>query len=166
MAGSVELKVYQASPASIVPAWIGAASVFIVGLAMMSGGASVGVSGVVVGAVGLAASLWLGAVLATTRLVVTSAGLVYRNNLRRRYISWGEVQSFGVAPGHSQMRWPVLAIYLVNGSRLLTNVGAFTRGYPARIARELLAWRQQQLAPATPTSGDSPEAEPSAPTDQ
>jgi hypothetical protein len=165
MAGSVELKVYRASPASIAPAWIGAAGCCIVGLAMMSSGASVGVSGVVVGAVALAASLWLGAGLATNRLVVTSAGLVYRNNLRRKYISWGEVQSFGVAPGRSQMGWPVLAIYLVNGSRLPTNVGAFTRGYPARIAHELLTWRQQ-LAPATPTGGDSPEAEPSAPTDQ
>ncbi len=102
-----------------------------------------------VGALLLLFPLWVGAVVATNRLVVTPAGLVYSYYLHRRAVSWAEVQSFGVGASRTMMRWPTVVICRNDGSALVTNLASFTRTYPARIADELTAW-QRQLAPAAP----------------
>ena len=116
---------------------------------------------VVVGALVLLLSLWMGAVLATNRLVVTPAGLVHWNYLRRRALSWAEVRSFGVGRSRTMMRWPGLVIGRTDGSVLATNVVAFTRKYPARVADELTAW-QNQLAAAALPGGDLPQGQSSS----
>jgi hypothetical protein len=51
------------------------------------------------------------------------------------------------------MRWPALIIRLNDGSRVVTNVTAFTARYPALVARELTAL-QADVATAAVTSQD------------
>lgn len=112
-----------------------------------------GVSSVVVGALVVLLSLSLAVVLVTNRLIVTSAGLILWNTMRKRFIGWPEIRSFGVGPGRSVMRWPALVIRLGDGSATVTNLSSFTRTYPVRVAGELDAL-QRDLAPATLTGGD------------
>jgi hypothetical protein len=141
-------------------AWVGCAGFFVVGLSMVTVGSSQhgGVGIVVLGTLALLFSAWLGSVLATNRLIVTAAGLVYWNNLRRRHIGWPEIRSFGVGPGRSYMRWPCLVIHLDNGSVTVTIVSSFTTTYPARVAGELSALRRD-LAAGSPPGADRPEEE-------
>ena len=106
-----------------------------------------GASAAVVGALVLLLSLGIGAALATNRLIVTPAGLVYSFRLRRRAVSWAEIQSFGVGASRGMLRWPTLVIGRNDRSVLVTNLASFSRTYPARVADELTAW-QRQLAPA------------------
>jgi hypothetical protein len=96
-------------------------------------------------------SLVLAAVLATNRLIVTSAGLIYWNNLRRRTIGWPELRSFGVGKSRSAVRWPALVFRLNDGSVTVTNVVSFTIKYPVRVADELGALQRQHApSPALP----------------
>ncbi len=149
MGDSTELKVYRASLICIAPGWACFAGFLIVGLSMVTVGPDDhgGALSVVVGASVLLMSLWAGAVLATNRLIVTPAGLVYWNYLRRKSIGWPEIRSFGVGPGRSRMRWPALVIRLDDGSATVTNLASFTRTHPARIGDELGAL-QRELAAA------------------
>jgi Bacterial PH domain len=116
-----------------------------------------GVGIVVLGTLALLFSAWLGSVLATNRLI-TAAGLVYWNNLRKRHIGWSEIQSFGVGSGRSYMRWPCLVTHLDSGSVTVTSVSSFTTTYPARVADELSALRRE-LAAGSPAGADRPEGE-------
>jgi hypothetical protein len=151
------LKVYRPPLLSRVIAWVAAGVFFIVGAVTAAGspgdpgkGGTIGVVlGVTVGVIAALLSVWMGAVVATNRLIVTSAGLMYRNKLRRRLIGWAEVQSFGVGPGRGRMRYPTVVIRRNDGSLLVTNLANWTSAYPARIADELTAW-QQQLGSASP----------------
>jgi hypothetical protein len=146
MTGAAELAVYRASVIWIVLGYVASACFFVVGLTSVAIGLSQhdGVSAVA-GAFGLLLSLWIGAVLATNRLIVTAAGLVRCSNLRRRFISWAEIQSFGVA---LDRRGSPVVIRRNDGSVVGTNIGGiFTRSYQVRVADELADW-QRQLAPA------------------
>jgi hypothetical protein len=149
MSGARELKVYRAPFACMVPGWVGAGLLFLIGVGGVTFGArqSYAALNVVTGVLALLFSLMLGAVLATNRLIVTPAGLVYCNNLRRRVLSWTGVRSFGVGASRTMMRWPTLVIRRDDDSALVTHLASFTRKYPAQIADELAAW-QRQLAPA------------------
>lgn len=149
MSGAGELKVYRPPFVCIALGLVCSAIFFIVGLSMVTIGPSQhdAASAAAVGALVLLFSLLLGATLATNRLIVTPAGLVHWKNLRRRVVSWAEVQSFGVGASRSMMGWPTLLIHRNDGSLLVTNLASFTRTNPARIADELTAW-QRQLAPA------------------
>jgi hypothetical protein len=164
MSATAELKVYRASVVCVVPAWPVPVIFFVIGLGGVTIGArqSYPALNVVIGALALLFSLWLGAVLATNRLIVTPVGLLVWNYLRRSSVSWAEVRSFGVGPSRSPMRWPGLIIRRNDGSVLMTNVVAFTRRYPARIADELAAW-QRDLAPGTLPRADLPQGESSGP---
>lgn len=155
MSSAGELRVYRAPFASVAPAWVGSAAFFLVGLSMVTVGPSQHdvVGSLVVGIPVLLLSAWLGAVLATNRLTVTEAGLVYRHNLRRRFIGWPEIRSFGVGPSRSRMRWPCLVIQLDNGSVTVNGLSSFTATYPARVASELSAM-QRELAPGRARPGD------------
>jgi hypothetical protein len=147
MGDSTELKVYRPQFRCIAPAWAGLMIFFFVALSMVTVGSTEpgGVLSVVVGAPVLLLSLWGGAVLATNRLIVTPAGLVYWNNLRRKWIGWPEIRSFGVGPSRSRTQWPTLVIQLEDGSVTVTGLASFTRKYPARVADELGAL-QRELA--------------------
>jgi len=148
MSGAGELTVYRPPFLGIALGLACAAIFFIVGLSMVTIGPSQhDWAAVAFGALVLLVSLWLGATLATNRLIVTPVGLVNCKNLRRRVVSWAEVRSFGVGLTRGSMRWPTLVIHRNDGSQLVTNLASFTRTYPARIADELTAW-QRQLAPA------------------
>lgn len=154
MEGSGKLKVYRVPTAQIVPVSVAVALFFFIGLSMiLDPRESGGISGIVVGVMAVGLSLWMGAVLATSRVIVTQTGLVCWSNLRRSYVSWAEVGSFGVAPGRYRMRWPTLVINLNDGAVVFTSIAAYRNRYPARIADEMAAWRQQ-LTPAVPTGGD------------
>src|SRR5258706_13249785 len=85
----------------------------------------------------------IGAALATNRLIVTPAGLGYSFRLRRRAVSWAEIQSFGGGASRGMLRGPALVIGQHDGSVLVTNRASFIRTYPARRADELAAWRRQ-----------------------
>ena len=145
------LKVYRPPVLSRVIAWVATGVSFLVGLSMVTIGPSQrdGASTVAVGALVLLLSLWLWTALATYRLNVTPAGLVYGNYLRRRVVGWAEVQSFGVGPGRGRMRYPTVVIRQNDGLLVVTNLANFTSTYPARIADELTAW-QHQLGSASP----------------
>lgn len=81
-------------------------------------GGTIGVVfGVAIGVYVVLVSLWMGALLVTNGLTVTSDGLANRLNLRRRLIGWPEVESFTVGPG-GWRRYPTLIICLTNGSRV------------------------------------------------
>ncbi len=149
MSGAGELKVYRAPALCRALAWVPCAIFFVLGVDGVTIGARqpYPALGVAVGVFGLLFSLSLGTALATNRLIVTPAGLVYCNNLRRRAISWTDVQSVRVGASRGRMRWPAVVICRNDGSALVTNLASFTRTYPARIADELTAW-QRQLAPA------------------
>jgi hypothetical protein len=148
MSGAGELKVYRPPFLGRALGLVCSAVFFLVGLSMVTIGPSQhDWAAVVLGALGLLLSLWLVATLATNRLIVTPAGLVHWKNLRRRVVSWAEVQSFGVGMSRGTTRWPTLVIHRNDGSLLVTNLASFTRTYPARIADELTVW-QRQLAPA------------------
>jgi hypothetical protein len=155
-----ELRIYRAPFAPLALGWVCCALWFVLGLGMVTVGPSEhdAVGSVVVGIPVLLLSGWLGAVLATNRLTVTEAGLVYRYNLRRRLIGWPEIRSFGVGPSRSRMRWPCLVIHLDNGSVTLNGLSSFTATYPARVASELSA-TQRRLAPSLAPGGGLPEGE-------
>jgi hypothetical protein len=135
---------------------------FLIGVVTATGspgdpgkGGTIGVvGGVVIGVLAALFSLWMGAVLATNSLIVTSAGLIHRHNLRRRLIGWPEIESFTVGPGRGRMRWPALIVRLSDGSQVITNVASYTTGYPGRIARELTAVQASSAAAAV-TSQDT-----------
>jgi hypothetical protein len=141
MAESTELKVYRGSSISIALAWLCLVFFFLLSLSIVTIGPQQrgGLPSVVIGALLLLFCFWQGAVLATNRLIITSAGLVYWNYLRRKSIGWPEIRSFGVGTRRSQMRWPALIIRLDDGSVMVTNLSSFTRTYPAGIADELSA---------------------------
>ncbi len=142
MAHTAVPRVYRPSfPSFYGPGVAVAAGFLVVGLSMVTIGPSQrdGVSSVVIGAFVLLLSVWLTLLLATTRLIVTAAGLVHWNYLRKKSIWWDEIRSFGAGPGRSRLRWPAVIIYLSNGSVVATNVVAYTKSYPARIADELTA---------------------------
>jgi len=129
MSGAAEWRVYRAQLISVAGGYVGALGFFLVALSMvvsprLSGGVSV-----------------------TNRLIVTPAGLVHWNYLRHRSVGWPEVQSFGVGQSRTPMRWPGLVIRRNEGSVLVTNVVAFTKRYPARIARRLAAPACPRLIP-------------------
>jgi len=102
-----EPDVYRAAVACRVPGWLVPVVFLIVGLSMVTIGPSQrgAIGSVAVGALGLLFSGWLRAVLATNRLIVTRAGLVHCSNLRRRVVSWAEVESFRVGGSRPMMRW-------------------------------------------------------------
>ena len=102
MASAAVLRVYRPSfPSFYGPGGAAAAGFFLVGLSMVTIGPTQrdGLSAVIIGAVALLFSVWMMLYLATTRLIVTSAGVVHWNNLRKRFIGWAEIQSFGVGRG-------------------------------------------------------------------
>jgi hypothetical protein len=160
--GVIGRRVYRASGIAIVPGWICIVVFFLVGVVTATGspgdpgkGGTIGVVlGVAVGVLAALFSLWMGAVLATNSLIVTSAGLIHRHNLRRRLIGWPEIESFTVGPGRGRMRWPTLIVRLSDGSQVITDVASYTTGYPGRIARELTAVQASSAAAAV-TSQDT-----------
>ena len=158
MAGTAVLRVYRPSfPSFYGPGGAAAAGFFLVGLSMVTIGLTQrdGLSAVIIGAVTLLFSAWMMLYLATTRLIVTSAGLVHWHNLRKRFIGWAEIQAFGVGRGRSRMGWPVVIIYLSTGAVIVTNVVGYARSRPARIADELTAL-QREFAHGLQPSGEQP----------
>lgn len=160
-------RVYRAPGIALVPGWIVAAVVFLVGVVTATSspgnpgkGGTIGVVlGVAVGVFATLLSVWMGAFLATNMLIVTSAGLIHRRNLRRRLIGWPEIESFTVGPGRGRMGWPTLIVRLNDGSRVFTSVASYTTGYPGRVARELTAL-QASAATAAVTGQDTTAGEP------
>ena len=112
MSAVSELKVYRPPLLCLALGWVVFAAFFLVGMSMVTIGPSQrgGASAAVVGALVLLLSLGIGAALATNRLIVTPAGLVYSFRLRRRAVSWAEIQSFGVGASRGMLRWPTLVI--------------------------------------------------------
>jgi hypothetical protein len=147
---STQTTTYRPQSVSIILGEAGAATFFVVGLSSITVGASQhgGAGSVVVGVVALLFSLCLGLTLATNRLGVTAAGLVYWNNLRRRLIGWPEIRSFGVGPSRSLARYPCPIIYLNVGKVTVTSLASFTAKRPTRIVGQLTAF-QRDVAPAS-----------------
>ena len=103
MSAAGEPRVYRPPLLTRSLGWVICAIYLAIGLSMVSIGPSErdGPSAVVIGALVLLLSLWLGAVLATNRLVATATGVQYSYYLRRRVVSWAEIQSFGVGPSNA-----------------------------------------------------------------
>jgi hypothetical protein len=163
----IERRVYRGPRVVRVLAWMLVLGFFLVGVVTATGspgdpgkGGTIGVIlGVAVGTAVTLLSLWLGAVLATNSLTVTSAGLISRNNLRRRLIGWPEIESFTVGPGRGRMRYPTLIVCLRDGSKVITSVTSFTAGHPSLVARDLTAL-QASAAGSTATGQDTTAGEP------
>jgi hypothetical protein len=156
VSGGAEPRVYRAQLVSVAGAALGCLAFFLVGLGGLVDEPQSGVSGIIVGALALLFSLWLGAVLATNRLIVTPAGLVYWNNLRRRFINWPQIRSFEVGRARSPLPWPGLVVRLEAGSVTVACVTG-TRQFVARAADELRGL-QREHAPDPATGGVYPGA--------
>jgi hypothetical protein len=154
-------KAYRAPGRVIVPGWAFVVMFFLIGVVTAvgsqgnpgKGGTPGAVLGVIVGVSVALLALLTGAVLATNCVIVTSAGVIHRNNLRSKPIGWPEIESFTVGPGRGRMGWPALIIRLNDGSRVITNVTAFRARHPALVARELTAL-QADVATTAVTSQD------------
>ena len=145
-----ELKVYRPPFLSTAFGLACDAVFFIIALSMVTIGSGQRdpALNVVSGVLLLLGCLWLGAALLANRVIVTPAGVVVSKFLRRRVLSWAEVESFGVGRTRAGMiRYPNLVIRRNDGSVLDTNLAGFTGRYPARIAEELTAWKHR-VAPA------------------
>jgi hypothetical protein len=173
MSRPAALKVYRISFLSTAMAWVCAAIFFIIGVGTTAMAAhSYPAMNAVIGTLTILLSLWLAAGVTTNRLIVTPAGLAYRSNLRRRFIGWSEVKSFGVGRSRTGgftggwVPWPTLVINRNDGSVLDTRLAFFTARHPSRIADELATWHRQLapsvLADGDLTQGDSPRSTPSS----
>jgi hypothetical protein len=143
--GAAALRVYRASLVGMAIAVPACLVFFLVGLTMVIDEGQVGVSGLIVGAWALLFSIWFGLVLATNRLIVTPAGLVYRNNLRRRFISWSQVRSFEVGRARSLLPWGGLVVRLEVGSVTVACVSG-TKRFVARSADELRGLQREHAS--------------------
>lgn len=140
-------KVYRASGVALALAWAFTAAWFLLGVDMVlyspgnpgKGGTAGVVAGAIIGILAILGSLVGGAAIATNRIIVTSAGLAYKNGLRGRQFGWPEIESFAVGPGRSILGWPTLIIRLGDGSSVVTHVSSFTARHPTLVARELAA---------------------------
>lgn len=166
MSRPAALKVYRIPFLSTAIGWVCAAIFFTIGVGTTAMAArSYPAMNAVIGTLTILLSLWLAAAVAPNRLIVTPAGLAYRSNLRRRFIGWSEVKSFGVGRSRTGgfaggwVPWPTLVIHRTDGSVLDTHLAFFTARHPARIVGELATW-QRQLAPSALADGDLPQAEP------
>jgi hypothetical protein len=145
--GVTGCRVYRAQRLARVLGWLVILVFFMVGVVTATGspgdpgkGGTIGVVlGVAIGISVILLSLWAGAVAVTSSLIVTSTGLIHRNNLRKRLISWPEIDSFTVEAGQRRMsmHWPTLVVRLKDGTKVFTNVTSFTAAHPTRVAREL-----------------------------
>ena len=141
--------VFRPSPPSFVVGWVLTTSFVLLGLVLVLGGQGWGAR--IVGVVLLLLAAFFIRAMATSVLIATPAELVYWDWTRRRSLEWTEVQSFHVGRGRGRGGWPTVIITLKTGTRISTQVAAYRRSYPARIAVELTAL-QRQYAPAPPPS--------------
>jgi hypothetical protein len=147
-------QVFRPAPPNYVIGWVLATFFGLPGLALVLGGLGGGdwVGPEIVGVVLLLLAAFCIRAMATSVLIATPAELVYWDWMRRRSVEWTEILSFRVGRGRSRGGWPAVIITLNNGTLIRTEVAAYRRSYPARIAVELTAL-QRQYAPAPPSSG-------------
>jgi hypothetical protein len=153
-------QVFRSSPPSYVIGWVLTTFFGLPGLVLVLGGLGGGdwIGPEIVGGVLLLLAVFLLRAMATSALIATPAELVYWDWMRRRSVEWSEIQSFRVGPGRSiggRGGWPTVIITLNTGIRIGTEVAAYRRSYPARIAAELTAL-QRRYAPPTRSSGSDP----------
>lgn len=141
--------VFRPSPPSYVIGWALATFFVLIGLGLLLGGPGWGDR--VAGVAPLLPAAFLIRAMATSVLIATPAELVYWDWTRRRPLEWTEVKSFHAGPGRGRGQWPTVIITLKTGATIYTQVAAYRRSYPARIAAELTAL-QRQYAPAPPSS--------------
>lgn len=160
------LRVYRSAFIFSAVLWVCSAVFFIIGLSMVAepgpgphGGQVAVVLGVVVGTFCTLVAALIGCVTATNRLVVTAAGLTLTYELRRRFVGWSDIRSFGVGPSRLVMSWPCLVIFLDSGSVTVSSVTGLTKWYAARIASELTVL-QRELTTGPSPGADRPEVEP------
>ena len=153
-------QVFRPSPPNYVIGWVLTTFFVLLGLALALGapGQRDWVGPEIMGVVLLLAAVFSVRAMATSVLIATPAELVYWPHwMRRRSVEWSEIQSFRVGRGRSRGGWPAVIITLKTGTRISTDVAAYRRDYPARIAAELTAL-QRQYAPPTRPSGSDPGA--------
>jgi hypothetical protein len=151
-------QVFRPSPPNYVIGWVLTIFCMLLGLAFVLGGPDSGdwVWPEIMGAVLLLVAVFVLRAMATSVLIATPAELVYWDwMLRRHSVEWTEIRTFRVGPGRSLGGWPAVIITLSTGTWIRTEVAAYRRGYPARIAAELNAL-QRQYAPPARSSGSDP----------
>lgn len=141
-------QVFRPSPPNYVIAVVVTVFLVLLGLVFLVGGLNSGggAGSVVAGVLLLLLAAFCVRAAATSVLIATPAGLLYWSWTRRRSAGWAGVASFSVGRGNSRGGWPAVIITLTDGTRIKTNVAAYRRSYPARIAAELTAL-QRQYAP-------------------
>ena len=147
-------QVFRPSPPNYVIGWVVVTFFVLLGLGFVGAGPSAGnwVWPEIMGVLLLLLAAFGVRSMATSVLIATPAELVYWDWMRRRSVEWTEILSFRVGRGRSRGGWPAVIITLNNGTLIRTEVAAYRRSYPARIAVELTAL-QRQYAPAPPSSG-------------
>jgi hypothetical protein len=143
--GVAQRKVYQPQGTARAFSWVLATVWFVLGVGIAAsspgdagkGGTAGVIIGVSAGVVTVLLALWLGVLLATNGLTVTSDGLSIKHNLRTRLIGWPEVKSFSVGPGRGRNHYPALIICLTDGTQVITDVVSATARYPSQVAWEL-----------------------------
>jgi hypothetical protein len=131
-----KIKVYRVkvSVALLVPSSL---LFLIIGVGMLAPASHTGLSGMVVGIIVIAFSVFLfGHAILDTRLVVDADGIVYWKHLRKRTVLWSTVKSFHVGISNSLARWPCLVIDTSSGRLRIDNI-AGTRGFVEKLVREL-----------------------------
>jgi hypothetical protein len=149
-------QVFRPSPPNYVIGWALTAVFALPGLVLVVGGLGLGdgVGPGIVGVVLLLPAVFLLRGMATSVLIATPAELVYWDWMRRRSVEWTQIQSFRVGRGRSRGGWPAVIVTLNTGTRIRTDLTAYRRGYPARIAAELTALQRQYAPPTRPAGSD------------
>ncbi len=101
----------------------------------------VGVSGIIVGGFATVAAISMGALVTTNRLVVTSGGIIYWHNFRKKDIPWPSVRSFEIGTSRSMLRWSCLVVNSSSG-RVRVDAVAGTRSFVEGVAEELRLFQQ------------------------
>ena len=150
-------QVFRPSPPNYVVGWVLTTVFALLGLAFVLGGPGRAdwVGPEITGVTLLLLAAFSIRAMATSVLIASPAGLVYWVWTRRRSVEWTAIESFGVGAGRSRGGWPAVIITLNTGTRIRTEVAAYRRSYPARIAAELTAL-QRQYAPPPSSSGSDP----------
>lgn len=115
--GSGQVRVYRAEWFLRLAGGLGVAGFFVVGLSMVvsffTDAKSVGgVSGLVLGLLTFAVSVWLSWILRVNCLVASADGVAFFAVFRRRRVPWGAVAGFGTDRSDGMVGWPCVVMRL------------------------------------------------------
>jgi hypothetical protein len=136
------VKTYR-STLPIVGGSVGFIGFLGLGLSMIISAKEVGASGVIIGVFLLICAVVFAVAVLSNGVHVTSEGIAYRYNLRRKIIPWSAVKSFEVGRARGLGSWSSLAVNCSSGRALISSIVG-TKAYVEKIAAELRSFQRDQ----------------------